>query len=100
MEISGHGRARDLASLLLGVQDADRGVGKKPAEAGAPQDQIEISEHAKEIQRIKALVGEPDAARLQRVEQLRDAVEAGTYNVDGRQVADALLRHVLTDSVL
>jgi len=100
MEISGQGRARDLAGLLLGVQDAGCGAGKKPAEQGAPQDQIEISEHAKEVQRIKSLVSEPDAGRTERVQQIRDAVDAGTYQVDGRTVADAVLRHVLTDGVL
>jgi negative regulator of flagellin synthesis FlgM len=100
MEISGHGRAGELASLLLGVQDADRAGGKKPADGATPQDQIEISNHAKEIQRIKALVNEPDTARAQRVDQLREAVDSGTYDVNGRTVANALLRHVLTDSVL
>jgi negative regulator of flagellin synthesis FlgM len=100
MEISGHGRAGELATLLLGIQDGERSAGKKPTEPQAADDQIEISQHAKEIQRIKALVDEPDAARTQRVEQLRDAVDAGTYHVDGRSVGDAILRHVLTDSVL
>ena len=100
MEISGHGRAGELATLLLGIQDGERSQGQKQQGPQTADDQIEISQHAKEIQRIKALTDEPDAARTQRVEQLRDAVDAGTYQVDGRSVGDAILRHVLTDSVL
>lgn len=101
MEISGHGRAQELAALLLGVQEtSDRPMAKQTAGRGPQQDQVEISQQAKEIQRIKALVAAPDAARAEHVEQLRQAVDNGTYDVNGRTVADALIRHVLTDAAL
>jgi negative regulator of flagellin synthesis FlgM len=52
------------------------------------------------MQRIKALADEPDAAREARIEQISRLVDAGTYSVSGKQVADALLRQTLTDAVL
>jgi len=100
MEISGHGRAQELANLLFGVQDVER-PSKSPRPTTTPQqDQVNISDHAKEILRIKQLAEAPDAARAARVEHLRQAVDAGTYDVSGQTVADKLIRHVLTDAVL
>jgi negative regulator of flagellin synthesis FlgM len=100
MEISGSGRAQELATLLLGVQEADRPAAKPAPSPNPRQDQVDISEHAKEIQRIKGLVAVPDAARAEQIERIRQAIDAGTYDVSGRTVADALIRQVLTDAVL
>ena len=98
MHISGHGHARELASLLLGVQDTERGA--KPAPSRTQSDHVEISEHAREIHRIKTMAQEADPARAERVEQIRRAVETGTYDVNGHTVADKVIRHTLTDAVL
>ena len=101
MEIGRNNRA-DLAKLLLGVQGVDRNQSKQPSLSGGSgqQDRVQISEHAKELQRIKSLLDHPDAARETRVEQIRRSVEAGTYTMDGKKVADSMIRQVLTDSVL
>lgn len=99
MQISGHGRAHELASLLLGVQETERPSQSK-ATPYAHQDQVDISEHAKEIARIKALAEKPDPERAERVHQIQQAVDGGTYNVSGRTAADALIRHTLTEAVL
>ena len=99
MHISGHGRTGELAGLLLGVQEVDRPASKAKAPA-APRDQVDISEQAKEMARIKALAQQDDPARTERIEKIRQAVDGGTYNVNGRTAADALIRHVLTEAVL
>ena len=100
MQISGHGKPDQLAKLLLGVQGPD-GVSAKPkTQQDGRQDRVQISDRAKEMQRIKALADEPDAAREARIEQISRLVDAGTYSVSGKQVADALLRQTLTDAVL
>ncbi len=100
MQISGHGRSNELAQLLLGIQDRDRSAARSAAQASAPQDSVRISQDAKELQRIKALAQADDPARAAKVERIRQAVESGTYAVDPRKTADALIRHVLTDAVL
>jgi negative regulator of flagellin synthesis FlgM len=100
MQISGHGKPDHLARILLGVQGPD-GVGAKPKpQPDGHQDRVQISDRAKEIQRIKALADQPDAAREERIERISRSVEAGTYSVSGKQVADALIRQTLTDAVL
>ena len=101
MEISHTGRAADLAKILLGVQDTERTHNKKSASQGTQsQDRVQISEQAKELQRLRAAAEQPDAERDARVGQIRRSVEGGTYNVDGKKVADAIIRNVLTDAVL
>lgn len=100
MEISGHGRAQELASLLLGTQDIDQPAAKPAASSAAQQDQVQISDYAKELQRITSLVDVPDDARAKQIAGIRQALDAGTYDVSGRKVGDALIRQVLTDAVL
>ncbi|MDQ6736059.1 MAG: flagellar biosynthesis anti-sigma factor FlgM [Nitrospirota bacterium] len=100
MQISGHGRAHELASLLLGVQETERPSQSKAKAPDSQQDQVDISDHAKEMARIKALALKSDPERAERVQQIRQAVDGGTYNVSGRTAADALIRHAITDAVL
>ncbi len=101
MEISNNGRAADLAKILLGVQETDRTHNKKTAsQQTQSQDRVQISERAKELQRLRAAAEQPDTERDARVGQIQQSVEGGTYNVDGKKVADAMIRHVLTDAVL
>lgn len=101
MEISGHGRADQLAKILLGVQPTN---GPMPARSTTQKesgkDQVHISEQAKELQRIRALGLEPDPEREARVDRIKQALDTGTYDVSGRKVGDAVIKHVLTDAVL
>lgn len=100
MQISGHGKADHLARLLLGVQETDGPGAKQSARKEAGKDQVHISEQAKEMQRIQALANEPDHARSERVARIKQAIDSGTYDVSGRKVGDAVIKHVLTDAVL
>jgi negative regulator of flagellin synthesis FlgM len=100
MQISGHGKPDHLAKILLGIQGTDAVGGKPKAQHDGRQDRVQISDRAKEMQRIKTLADQPDAAREAQIERISRSVEAGTYTVSGRQVADALIRQTLTDSVL
>ena len=100
MQISGHGKPDYLAKILLGVQGAEGVSSKAKAQQDGLQDRVQISDRAKEIQRIKSLADQPDAAREERIERISRSVEAGAYTVSGKQVADALIRQTLTDAVL
>ncbi|MCP9454590.1 MAG: flagellar biosynthesis anti-sigma factor FlgM [Nitrospira sp.] len=101
MHISGNGKADHLARLIFGVQDVDGAGGKSPPISREPaKDQVQISERAKELQRMLAMVEQPDPARLERINRIRQEMENGTYDVSGRKVGDALIKYVLTDAVL
>jgi len=100
MQISGHGRPDHLATLLLGLQEGSSVDSNHRPSGTNGKDRMQISQQAKEMQRIIALAGQPDAARTERIEQIRRSVEAGIYNVSGREVGDAVIRHILTEAVL
>ncbi|SPP65181.1 flagellar biosynthesis anti-sigma factor FlgM [Nitrospira lenta] len=101
MQISGSGRSDQLAKILLGTQET-KGPSPQPqsSQKEAGNDRVQISDQAKELQRIRALGQTPDQERAARVEQIKNALEHGTYDVSGRKVGDALIKQVLTDAVL
>ncbi len=101
MQISGQGNIDHLAKLLLGVQQTgSRSSPQSHAHSAAGKDEVQISTRAKELQRIQALANEPDQARAERVERIRQSIDSGTYDVNGRKVGDAVIKQVLTDAVL
>jgi negative regulator of flagellin synthesis FlgM len=101
MQISGHGKVDHLAKVLLGVHEAESsGSRQATAHTQAGKDQVQISVQAKELQRIRELVNQPDSERTERVESIRRSIESGTYDVNGRAVGDAIVRQVLTDAIL
>lgn len=53
------------------------------------EDQLEISSQAKDLQGIKKYSTE----RVDRVQALKQQVEAGTYNVDPTKLANDLLKY-------
>ena len=101
MQISGHGKVDHLAKVLLGVHEAEHaGTRQAPVQPKAGKDEVQISAQAKELQRIRELVNQPDAQRAEHVERIKRALDSGTYDISGRAVGDALIKQVLTDAVL
>ena len=101
MQISGGGRADQLAKILLGVQPTNGPTASRTTtQKETGKDRVQISEQTKELTRIRALGQEPDHEREARVERIKQAIDTGTYDVSGRKVGDAVIKHVLTDAVL
>ena len=101
MQISGSGRSDQLAKILLGTQETKGpSTQRQPSQKETGNDRVQISDQAKELQRIRALGQTRDHERAARVDQIKNAIENGTYDVSGRKVGDALIKQVLTDAVL
>ncbi len=91
-----------LEKNLLGTQKSQ---GLKENEANKEQgrvqsaasDRVDISEKARDIQQLKALASSGTDIRSERVAALREQIEAGTYNADGKRIADKLVRSALLD---
>ena len=102
IKISRQGKARKLAHILLGVQGTERTAARTPIVQKARQnrqDQVQNSQDVKEIQRLMALALQEDPTRAEKIARIQQAIASGTYDVSGREVADALIRHVLTDGI-
>jgi len=60
-------------------------------------DNVEFSDKSQQFVRIRNLVDSLPDFRLERVNQLAKAVNAGTYDVTSTQIADAIIRKNLID---
>jgi negative regulator of flagellin synthesis FlgM len=66
--------------------------------ASSPQsDDVQISEYSREFFRIRQLVDAQPDVRLDRVNQLAKAIDSGTYDVKGEQIAEAIIEKNLID---
>jgi negative regulator of flagellin synthesis FlgM len=63
-------------------------------------DQVKISDSAKEIGRLQLAVSKLPDIRADRVEEVKNAITAGTYNVKGEAVAGKLLKETIVDHII
>jgi negative regulator of flagellin synthesis FlgM len=102
MNISDRGHLNDLAGLLSGLNDVQR-VNPKSKETAAPkerEDQVRISDRAKQFQQLSQLVTQTPDVRTDKVEKIQAAIKSGSYNVRGEQVADKLIANTVLDEIL
>lgn len=86
----------------MNTQKPDKAKGKTSAgktgdtgEAVSTGDQVTISDAAKKMGNLRAEVMKLPDVRTDQVEKLKSAVNSGTYNVKGEDVADKLLKDTI-----
>jgi negative regulator of flagellin synthesis FlgM len=102
MEIDGKNPLVGLNANLqrLDVQSQYQRVQK--ASEGSPRsenDRIELSVRSLEIQHLDELIRSTPDIREAKVEQIRSAIENGTYNVKAEKIAEKLIGGNLIDEV-
>jgi len=103
MNVSDNSPLRDLAMMLSGMQGAIQNtVGASVAKSVSPgqEDLVRISDRAKEFQQLLQAVSQAPDIREEKVASLREAINAGTYQVSGRQVADKMIAQTMLDAIL
>ncbi|MDR2947487.1 MAG: flagellar biosynthesis anti-sigma factor FlgM [Candidatus Adiutrix sp.] len=66
-------------------------------EPGRPADVVQLSSRSKMIARSQELAAQAPEIREGRVNELRERIQAGTYNVSGRVVAESMLKKSITE---
>lgn len=66
----------------------------------ARSDEVTLSGGARDVARLSAAAQELPDVRSEKVEALQNALESGTYAVQGSAVAEKLLREVLIDTTV
>ncbi len=82
---------------VLGVYSKQKSVNKAEEMAGlsGKKDAVSISNEAKDFQTVmKAIKDVPDM-RTERISELTEKIETGNYNVDGKEIADKILRSII-----
>jgi negative regulator of flagellin synthesis FlgM len=59
-----------------------------------PTDRVDISSRSKEISDIMSAINQLPDVRTDKVQQVQQSVEAGTYSIDSRKVADKILENI------
>lgn len=65
-----------------------------------PAEQVHLSPRAQEIAKVQQLVEATPDVRTARVEQLKAAIEAGTYRVSGQDVAESMLQQSILERIV
>jgi negative regulator of flagellin synthesis FlgM len=61
-------------------------------------DQASISQRASDLNRVRESVDAAPDIRVDKVEGIKKNIDGGSYNVQGDQVADAIIKNAIADS--
>ena len=67
------------------------------AAAVKPEEKVDLSTRAKEIQQAKVEVSKLPDVREEKVQEIKTQVEKGTYNVSGEQIANKMVGESIVD---
>jgi len=103
MEINGKQPLASLESMvqrLEGQQNLNsRAVRPDTENRGLEADRLELSVRGLQVQHLDQLIRSTPDIREARVEEIRSAIQAGTYNVRGEQIAGKIISGSLVDEV-
>jgi negative regulator of flagellin synthesis FlgM len=58
------------------------------------EDKISLSGKAKEISELKTLIDQLPDIRMDKVEEIKKAIDSGNYNIDARKIAEKILEEM------
>jgi negative regulator of flagellin synthesis FlgM len=102
MKIENSGNVHVLDTLVKTTNNTgtQQGSSAKSSVSQSVVDKVEISAARDEIERLKGKIDYLPSAREENIASIKQAVESGTYKVDGQAVAKAMLKSQLLDEVL
>lgn len=73
--------------------DADRQIGG----SAAPEEKVDLSTKARDIQNLKSAIANLPDVREEKVQELKNRIEGGKYNVSGEKIAEKMVGESLLD---
>ena len=86
----------DKSKVKIGDEKTTRTAG----DATSQGDQVTLSEAAKEIGKLSAEAMKLPDVRTDKVEELKNAINSGTYNVKGDAVAGKILKDTIVEKLI
>jgi len=65
--------------------------------SGAAGERVEVSDASALRERASVMLSEMPEVRMERIEEIRDALESGKFEVSGRKVATQIVRNALAE---
>ena len=93
-------KSPESQGLSQGAQNIQKTPAVAPKDKAAevkktnPSDTVEISSRSKEIADIMSAVNQLPDVREGKVQEVKQSVDAGTYTVDPRRVAEKILKEI------
>jgi negative regulator of flagellin synthesis FlgM len=93
-------KSPESQGLSQGTQNIQKTQGQAPKDKAAearkisPSDTVDISSRSKEIADIMSAVNQLPDVREGKVQKIKQSVDAGTYTVDPRKVAEKILKEI------
>jgi len=84
---------------LTQSQRVNSSRGEELDRATSNPDKVEISERSKEINRIRELIEKIPEVREDKVNELREAIDKGVYNIKGEIIAENIIKKSIIDTV-
>ncbi|MEN6468055.1 MAG: flagellar biosynthesis anti-sigma factor FlgM [Smithella sp.] len=79
-------------------ENVSAGVDKQAGSAAVkPEETVDLSTMAKDIQQAKVEVSKVPDVREEKVQQIKAQVDKGTYNVSGAEIANKMVGESLVD---
>jgi negative regulator of flagellin synthesis FlgM len=84
----------DLSQVIQKDQTVESARGESAAKAAhaSASAKVEISDKARQLQRIAELARMGDQLRAEKVRELKEQIAAGQYQVDAEEIAKSILR--------
>jgi negative regulator of flagellin synthesis FlgM len=72
------------------------------AESASPAgaDTVDLSSSSRDVQKMKEILAQTPAMRMEMIESLKKQIDEGTYQVDARDIADKMMDDLLSANQL
>ena len=86
---------------VSGAYEKQKNVGRveKTASVKAKKDVLSISTQAKDYQSAVKIAKETPDIRQDKVNEIQNRIESGSYNVQGREVVDKIVRSIIDKKI-
>ena len=89
--------AREIAQQQISKSTLHHESTKQAGSSGVSGEQVSFSQKARDINQIEMAINKLSDIREDKVAQLKSRIEAGTYSVDGEEVATKMIAESLLD---
>ncbi len=81
---------------ITGVYDKQKNIGRidKTSSVNGKKDVVSISSQAKDFQTVKKALKDIPDVRQDKINEIAGRYESGQYNIEGKDIADNILRTV------
>jgi negative regulator of flagellin synthesis FlgM len=101
MKVETKSTAIQLEAYLRQIRQKHPASGQQPLSGlTAQSDKVDLSDRAREVQQAAQMLKEMPDVREDKVQQVKMAVDNGTYNVIGTRVATHMLRESFENSFI